>query len=256
MARERVAKEHCSMQPSPNNAANGPSRTDKVCSSPAAALEGISQGATVFVAGFAGGGWPRTLLEALHSAGVDLLTIVCQGLAPDLNGDGHGPKALEELVAAGRVAKLVSPLPFIPGGGGAVEAQWRAGDLELEVIPQGTLAERIRAAGAGLGGVYLPAGPGTRFAEGKEVKSIGGREHVLEPPLRADFALLQGHAADTLGNTVYQSTQRNWNPVMAMAAQTTVIEVDEIVEPGALDPETVITPGIFVDRIVKAGDTS
>ena len=244
------------MQPSPDNGHPGPSRTNKVCSSATVALDGISPVATVFVAGFAGGGWPDTLLKALHSAGVDSLTLVCQGVAPDLSGEGHGPKALEELAAAGRVAKLISPLPFFPGSGGAAEAKWRAGDLEVVVVPQGTLAERIRAAGAGLGGVYLPVGPGTRFADGKEVKRFGGRDHVLEPPLRADFALLRGQTADTLGNTVYQATQRNWNPVMAMAAQTTIIEVDEIVEPGALDPEQVITPGIFVDRIVKSADKS
>ncbi len=242
------------MQSAPNNCTQIHYRTNKMCSSAAVALDGISPRATVFVGGFAGVGWPETLLKALHSVGVDSLTIVCQGVGPGANGGGQAPNALEELVAAGRVAKLVSPLPFIPGSGGMVEAKWRSGDLELEVVPQGTLAERIRAAGAGLGGVYLPAGPGTRFARGKEVKNIGDRDHVLEPPLRADFALLRGHAADTLGNTVYQATQRNWNPIMAMAAQTTIVEVDEILEPGALDPERIITPGIFVDRIVKAGD--
>ena len=242
-----------SMQHAPDNGAPGPSTRDKVCSSATVALDGISQGATVFVAGFAGVGWPETLLVALQSSGVDSLIVVCQGVRPDSNGGGQVPRALEELVATGRVAKLISPLPFFPGNGGVVEAKWRAGELELEVVPQGTLAERIRAAGAGLGGVFIPVGPGTRFARGKEVKSIGGRDHMFEPPLRGDFALLRGQAADTLGNTVYQATQRNWNPPMAMAARTTVVEVDEIVEPGALDPELVITPGIFVDRIVKTG---
>ena len=241
------------IQPPPGNAAPGPPGRDKVCSSATVALDGIAPGASVFAAGFAGGGWPETLLKALHSVGVDSLTVVCQGVGPDPNGGGQVPKALEELVAAGRVAKLISPLPFFPGSGGVVEAKWRAGDLELEVVPQGTLAERIRAAGAGLGGVFLPVGPETRFAHGREVKSIGGRDHVFEPPLRADFALLRAKAADTMGNTVYQATQRNWNPFMAMAAQTTIVEVDEILEPGALDPERVITPGIFVDCIVKTG---
>ena len=240
-----------SMQPALDNGAPGPSRRAKVCSSPTVALDGISNGATVFVAGFAGVGWPETLLAALQSSGVGSLTLVCQGVGPDPKGGGQVPAALEEMVAAGRVAKLISPLPFLHGSGGAVEEKWRAGDLELEVVPQGTLAERIRAAGAGLGGVFLPVGPGTRFAQGKEVKGIGGRDHVFEPPLRGDFALLRGAAADTLGNTVYEATQRNWNPFMAMAAGTTVVEADDILEPGALDPELVITPGIFVDRIVK-----
>ena len=242
-----------SLQGQPNHGGPSPSRKDKVCSSATVGLDGISQGATVFVAGFAGVGCPETLLEALHSLEVDSLTVVCQGVGPDPNGGGQVPKALEELVAAGRVAKLISPLPFFPGSGGVVEAKWRAGDLELEVVPQGTLAERIRAAGAGLGGVFLPVGLGTRFGRGKEVKSIGGRGHVFEPPLRGDFALLRAKAADTMGNTVYQATQRNWNPLMAMAAQTAIVEVDEVLEPGALDPELVITPGIFVDRIVKTG---
>lgn len=240
------------MQPSPDNGDPGPSRTDKVCSSAAVALDGISTGATVFAAGFAGIGWPETLLKALYSAGVDSLTIVCQGAWQAHNGGERVPNALEELTAAGRVARLISPLPFIPGSGGTVEARWRSGELELEVVPQAALAERIRAAGAGLGGVYLPAGPGTRFAKGKEVKSIGGRDHVLEQPLRADFALLRAKTADTLGNTVYQATQRNWNPLMAMAARTTAVEVDSVVEPGALDPEQVITPGIYVDRITQS----
>ncbi len=205
----------------------------------------------MFVAGFAGIGWPETLLKALHSIGVDSLTLVCQGVWPNPKGNGQGSDALEELVASGRVAKLISPLPFIPGSGGAVEAKWRSGGVELEVVSQAALAERIRAAGAGLGGVFLPVGPGIRFAEGKEVKSLGGRDHVLEQPLRADFALLRAKTADTLGNTVYQATQRNWNPLMAMAAQTTAIEVDNVVEPGAMDPEQVITPGIFIDRVVQ-----
>ena len=239
------------MQSAQDNGVPAPSRRDKVYSSAAAALAGISRGAVVFVSGFFGVGLPESLLKALHSAGVDSLTVVCQGTRPDANVGGKVPNGLEELIASGRVSRLISPLPFFPGNGGAVEEKWSGGDLELEVVPQGTLAERIRAAGAGLGGVLLPVGVGTRFAEGKEVKSIGGRDYVLEQPLRADFALLQAMAADSLGNTVYQATQRNWNPPMAMAARTTVVEVDSVVEPGALDPEQVITPGIFVDRIVR-----
>ena len=202
-----------SMQPALDNGASGPSRRAKVCSSPTVALDGISNGATVFVAGFAGVGWPETLVQALQSSGVDSLNVVCQGVRPDPNGGGQVPKALEKLVAAGRVAKLISPLPFFPGSGGVVEAKWRAGDLELEVVPQGTLAERIRAAGAGLGGVFLPVGPGTRFAQGKEVRNIGGRDQVFEPPLRGDFALLRGQAARHPGKHGLQCHAAQLEPV-------------------------------------------
>ena len=128
--------------------------------------------------------------------------------------------------------------------------------MEIEVVPQGVLAERLRAGGAGLGGVFLPTGVGTRFQEGKEVRPFEGADHVFEPALRADFALLRSHTADTLGNLVYRDTQRNWNPVMAMAATISIAEVDQICERGDLDPELVITPGIFVNRIVQTVKTS
>jgi 3-oxoacid CoA-transferase A subunit len=128
---------------------------------------------------------------------------------------------------------------------------WQEGRLEAEIVPQGTLAERIRAGGAGIGGLLLPTGRGTSFAEGKEKQVINGREYILETGLKADFALLSAHKADTLGNLIYQRSQRNWNPIMAMAADVTIVEVGEIVQPGELDPELVITPGIYVDRIVK-----
>ena len=234
-----------------DNPAQGHSRRNKVYPSALAALADVSPGAVMLVSGFAGEGCPETLIEALHSVGADRLTVVCQGAQPYLAAGGRASNPIEELVTAGRVTKLISPLPFYPGNGGSVEEKWRSGDLELEVAPQGVLAERIRAGGAGLGGVFLPVAAGARFNEGKEVRRIGGRDHVFEPPVRADFALLRARTADTMGNLVYQATQRNWNPFMAMAAQISIAEVDEVLEPGALDPELVITPGIFVDRIVQ-----
>ena len=130
---------------------------------------------------------------------------------------------------------------------------WESGKLELEVVPQGVLAERLRAGGAGIGGVFLPTGVRTRFAEGKELRPFDGKEYVLEFALKADFALLRAKTADTLGNMVYEGTGRNWNPIMAMAAAVTVAEVDQVVEPGGLDPELVITQAIFIDRLVLAG---
>ena len=129
---------------------------------------------------------------------------------------------------------------------------WESGKLELQIVPQGVLAERLRAGGAGIGGVFLPTGAGTRFAEGKEMRRFDGKDHVLESALKADFALLKAQTADTLGNMVYQGTGRNWNPTMAMAAAVTVAEVDQVLEPGGIDPETVITPAIFIDRLVLA----
>ncbi|PKB83296.1 MAG: hypothetical protein BZY88_02285 [SAR202 cluster bacterium Io17-Chloro-G9] len=219
----------------------------KVFPSAQAALEDVAEGAVILVAGFAGWGLPESLLRELEAKGVGRLTIIGQGSSPS-HPESFG---LARLVAAGQVKTLVSPDPFYPGNGGPVEEHWRSGRLEIQVVPQGVLAERLRAGGAGLGGVFLPVGVGTRFQEGKDVRSFGGREHLFEPALRADFALLRADTADTLGNLVYSGTQRNWNPVMAMAGEITVAEVDEICEPGGLDPELVITPGIFVNRIVQ-----
>ena len=219
---------------------------NKLYDSPQAALAGLSDGASLLIAGFAGHGEPEGLLEAVIASGVRGLTVINQGAgAPD---SGRG--GLNRLVAAGAVRKLISPLPFHPRHGGPVRERWEAGELELEVHPAGVLTERIRAGGAGIGGLFLPAGAGTRFAEGREARLIDGREYIFQPALKADFALLRASVADTLGNLVYTGTQRNWNPIMAMAARVSVAEVDEIREPGGLDPELVITPAIFVQRIV------
>ena len=223
-----------------------PSRA-KVFPSARAALEDVGNGAVILVAGFAGWGLPEGLLRELHTRGVGGLTIIGQGSWPR-HPESFG---LSGLVAGGQVKTLVSPDPFHAGDGGPVEEHWRTGRLEIQVVPQGVLAERLRAGGAGLGGVFLPDGVGTRFQEDKEVRSFGGREYLFEPALRADFTFLRADTADTLGNLVYRGTQRNWNTVMAIAGGITIAEVDQVCEPGGLDPELVITPGIFVNRIVQ-----
>ena len=219
---------------------------NKVCDSAREALAGLSDGASLLIGGYAGHGEPETLIDAVIGSGIRRLTVICQGAG----SPGSGRTDLNRLVSAGVVQKLISPLPFDPRLGGAVRDRWEAGDLELEVQPAGVLTERIRAGGAGIGGLFLPTGAGTRFAEGRETRQINGREHVFQSSLKADFALLRATAADTLGNLVYSGTQRNWNPTMAMAARISVAEVDQIVEPGGLNPEMVITPAIFIQRIV------
>ena len=223
---------------------------NKVYASARHALTGLSNGASLLVGGYAGHEEPETLIEAVITSGVRDLTVVCHGAG----APGSGRSDLNRLVETGAVRKLVSPLPFDPRRGGPVRERWEAGDLELEVQPAGVLTERIRAGGAGIGGLFLPTGAGTRFAEGREVRLINGREHVFQPALKADFALLRATAADALGNLVYSGTQRNWNPIMAMAAGISVAEVDQVVETGGLDPEMVITPAIFVQRLVIRGN--
>ena len=217
----------------------------KVYLSARAALHDVGDGAVILVAGFAGWGLPESLLRELQTKGVGGLTIIGQGPWPR-HPESFG---LAQLVAGGQVNTLVSPDPIYPGN--PVEDHWRSGRLDIQVVPQGVLAERLRAGGAGLGGIFLPEGVGTRYQEGKEARLFGGREYLFEPALRADFAFLRATATDTLGNLVYRGTQRNWNPVMAMAGEITIAEVDHVCEPGGLDPELVITPGIFVDRIVQ-----
>ena len=221
---------------------------EKLYSSPEAALADLHSGATILIGGFAHLGISRSLIKAL--AGMDVEGLTCV-FSPGAWPDADGLAGIQELVANGQVGKVVSALPFSPENGGVLKEQWQAGRLELEIVPQGTLAERLRAGGAGLGGIFLPTGAGTRFEEGKESRQFGHQECVFEAPLRADFALLRGLAADTLGNLVYWGSGRNWGPVMAMAAEVTVAEVDRVYQPGGLDPEVVITPGIFVHRVVQ-----
>lgn len=219
----------------------------KLFSSAEAALADLPDGAVVAIGGYTRTGIPNGLLRAILARGTKDLTCICQGAWPQRDGGVD----VAALVQAGLVSRLISPMPFHPEYGGPVKEQWESGRLEIKVVPAGILAERLRAGGAGLGGVFLPTGVGTRFAEDREVRNIGGRDHVFQPALKADFALLRAAAADTLGNLLYRGAQRNWNPTMAMAAATAVVEVGELHEPGGLDPELVITQAIFIDRIVQ-----
>ncbi len=228
---------------------DNPARQGKLYDSAPDAFHGLADGMSVLIAGYAACGLPHKLLQALADSGVGDLTLVCQGAWPHEDG----VFGINDLVATGQVGKMISPLPFHPEHGGAIKEKWEAGTLELEIVPQGVLAERLRAGGAGVGGVFIPTGAGTRFSEGKEIRQFDGRDHVLEVALKADFALLRAQATDQLGNMVYQGTGRNWNPTMAMAAAVTIAEVDQVHEPGGLDPELVITQAIFIDRLVLSG---
>lgn len=209
-----------------------------------AAVAGVEDGSTVLVGGFGMAGMPVELVDALIRQGARDLTVVS-------NNAGNGDTGLAALLAAGQVRKVVCSFPR-QSDSWVFDGLYRAGEIELEVVPQGTLAERMRAAGAGLGGFWCPTGVGTPLAEGKEEREIDGRRYVLELPLRGDVALVKAHRADRVGNLVYRKTARNFGPVMATAATRTVVQVSEVVEAGALDPEVVVTPGIYVDTVVVA----
>ncbi len=218
---------------------------DKRVPSLAEAVAGIEDGATVLVGGFGEVGVPNDLIDALVSQGATDLTIVA-------NNAGAGERGVAALLKAGRVRKVICSYPR-SAGSVWFEDRYRRGDVELEVVPQGVLSERIRAAGAGIGAFYNATGVGTTLAEGKETRVLDGRVQVLEYPLRGDVALVKGRLADRWGNLVYRATARNYGPTMAMAAGLTVAEVDGIVELGGLDPELIVTPGIFVDRVISVG---
>ena len=207
------------------------------------AVAGIADGATVMVGGFGTAGLPDELVGALLLQGARHLTIVN-------NNAGNGDTGLAALLAAKRVRKIICSFPRQVDSH-HFDALYRAGEIELELVPQGNLAERIRAAGAGIGGFFTPTGYGTELAKGKETREIDGRMHVLESPIHADVALIKAERGDRWGNLTYRMTARNFGPVMAMAARVTVATVHEIVELGALDPEAVVTPGIFVHRVVR-----
>ena len=209
----------------------------------AEAVAGIGDGATVMVGGFGAAGQPVELLDALIACGARDLTIVN-------NNAGNGDVGLAALIREGRVRKVVCSFPR-QSDSWHFDEKYRAGEVELELVAQGNLAERIRAAGAGIGGFFTPTGYGTLLAEGKEVREIDGRHYVLELPLRADVALVKAHVADEAGNLTYRKTARNFGPIMAAAATTTVVQVAEVVPVGALDPENVVTPAIYVDRVVR-----
>jgi 3-oxoadipate CoA-transferase alpha subunit len=218
---------------------------DKTVADAAAAVAGIPDGATVMIGGFGRAGQPVELIDALIESGATDLTIVN-------NNAGNGDTGLAALLARKRVRKIVCSFPR-QHDSWVFDELYRAGEIELELVPQGNLAERIRAAGAGIGAFFSPTGVGTLLAEGKEERTIGDRRYVLEYPIHADYALISALRGDRWGNLVYRETARNFGPIMATAATTTVAQVDEIVALGALDPEAVVTPGIFVDRVVAVG---
>ena len=217
---------------------------DKFVSSAEAALADIPDGATIMIGGFGNAGMPAMLIDALIAQSARNLTIVN-------NNAGNGDAGLAALLKARRVRKILCSFPRQVDSW-HFDSLYRAGELELELVPQGTLAERIRAAGAGIGGFYTPTAFGTRLAEGKETRRIDGRDYVLEFPIHADYALIKADRADRWGNLAYRKTARNFAPIMAAAAKCTVVQVREAVALGALDPEVVVTPGIFVQRIVCA----
>jgi len=216
---------------------------DKIYASREAALADIPDGATIMIGGFGNAGMPAALIDALIEQGARDLTIVN-------NNAGNGDTGLAALLKAKRVRKIICSFPRQTDSH-VFDALYRAGEIELELTPQGNLAERIRAAGAGIGGFFTPTGYGTLLAEGKETRVINGRNYVLESPIHADYALIKAHRADRWGNLVYRKTARNFGPIMAMAAKYTIVQVNEVVELGALDPETIVTPGIFVQRVVQ-----
>ncbi len=213
---------------------------NKLYASASDAVRDIPDGATLLVGGFGLVGIPENLIAALQAQGTKDLTCVSNNCGVDDWGLGL-------LLQNRQIKKMVSSYV---GENKNFERQYLSGELEVELVPQGTLAERIRAGGAGIGGFYTPTGVGTIIADGKEVREFDGREYVLERPIRGDFALIKGWKADTLGNVIYRKTARNFNPMMAAAGRTTIVEVEEIVEPGALDADAIHTPGIYVQRIV------
>ncbi|MCD9031238.1 3-oxoacid CoA-transferase subunit A [Luteimonas sp. Y-2-2-4F] len=215
---------------------------DKTLPSCEAAVADVHDGATVMVGGFGTAGMPYALIDALLAQGARELTIVN-------NNAGNGDTGLAALIRHRRVRRIVCSFPRQTDSQ-HFDAAYRAGEIELELVPQGNLAARIHAAGNGLGAIFTPTGYGTRIAEDKETREIDGRHYVLEYPLHADFSLIRAHRGDRWGNLVYRKTARNFGPLMAMAAKCTIAEVDDVVPLGGLDPEAVVTPGIFVQRVV------
>jgi 3-oxoadipate CoA-transferase alpha subunit len=216
---------------------------DKFFASAEAALADIPDGATIMIGGFGGAGMAVALIDALIAQGARGLTIVN-------NNAGNADTGLAALIGAKRVRKILCSFPR-QADSWHFDKAYRAGEIELELVPQGTLAERIRAAGAGIGAFYTPTAYGTDLAKGKETRRIGDRDYVLEYPIHADYALIKADRADRWGNLTYRKTARNFAPIMAAAAKCTVVQVRETVELGTLDPEVIVTPGIFVQRVVK-----
>ncbi|MSQ59095.1 MAG: 3-oxoacid CoA-transferase subunit A [Betaproteobacteria bacterium] len=215
---------------------------DKIVSSITEAVCGIHDGATIMIGGFGGSGMPSELIDGLIAQGAKDLTIVN-------NNAGNGETGLAALLKAKRVRKILCSFPRQVDSH-HFDALYRSGEVVLELVPQGNLAERIRAAGAGIGGFFTPTGYGTELAKGKETRIIDGKGYVYETPIHADFCLVKAEKADRLGNLVFRKAGRNFGPIMAAAAQCAVVQVNEIVAVGALDPEAIVSPGIYVDRVV------
>ncbi|WP_288024731.1 3-oxoacid CoA-transferase subunit A [Arthrobacter sp.] len=209
----------------------------------AEAVAGIRDDSTVLIGGFGNAGQPMELIDALLDGGATGLTVVN-------NNAGQADAGLALLIKERRVKKIICSFPR-QSDSWHFDAAYRSGEIELELVPQGNLAERIRAAGAGIGGFFTPTGFGTMLAEGKETRIIDGRGHVYETPIHADYALVKAHTADRAGNLVYRKTARNFGPIMAAAAKTSIVQVGTIVDTGALDPEVIVTPGIFVTTLVR-----
>ena len=216
---------------------------NKIADSVASALEGIQDGATVLIGGFGTAGIPGELIDGLIAQGARDLTVVN-------NNAGNGDAGLAALLKAGRVRKILCSFPR-QADSYVFDELYRAGKLELELVPQGNLAERLRAAGAGVGAFFCPTSFGTELAKGKETREINGRQYVLEYPIHGDVALIKAEKGDRWGNLTYRKAARNFGPVMATAAKRTIASVHEIAELGELDPESIVTPGIFVSKIVK-----
>ena len=216
---------------------------DKIASSIAAALADTQDGATVLIGGFGTAGIPSELIDGLIEQGAKDLTVVN-------NNAGNGDTGLAALLKAGRVKKIICSFPR-QADSYVFDELYRSGKIELELVPQGNLAERLRAAGAGIGAFYCPTGYGTPMARGRETREIDGKPYVLEYPIRGDLALIKAERGDRWGNLVYRKAARNFGPVMAMASDKTVATVHEVVELGSLDPEAVVTPGIFVQQVVQ-----
>src|SRR5437879_3954557 len=219
---------------------------DKRVPSLQAAVTGIRDGSVILIGGFGNAGIPVELIDAVIDQGAKDLTVVT-------NNAGSGRTDIAKLLATGRVRKIVCSYPR-SGGSVVFEELFAAGKIELELVPQGTLSERMRAAGAGIGGFYTPTAAGTKLAEGKETRTIDGRAYVLEKPLKADVALIKAETADRWGNLTFRLAARNFAPTMAMAAELTIVQTRRIVELGSIDPELVITPGIFVERVVEVAN--
>lgn len=221
---------------------------NKIAASVEEALAPIQDGATVLIGGFGGAGQPAELIDALIAQGAKDLVIVN-------NNAGNGETGLAALLKAGQVRKIICSFPR-QADSHIFDALYRSGKLELELVPQGNLAERIRAAGAGIGAFFTPTGFGTLLAEGKETREINGRQYVLEYPIHADYALIKAETGDRWGNLVYRKTARNFGPIMASAAKVTIASVHDIVELGSIDPEAVVTPGLYVQHVVKVARTA